>query len=319
MNHIGMHPVLSRLQRTLLQPISNLLFPVQADGGFDGHHSFMVQYKAGQDLGLDMHTDDSDVTFNLCLGRNFSGASLTVCGDSRTADHRQFFHSYVHVIGRCLVRRAHSNPHPDPSVPPDSGAIDPNPSLHLSESLSRLLIETPPPYDARCTLALGGMGRTTSVRASAIISSSGTRTRAIGAARMPSIRSRAERHTPYPHPIRAACGVDRTLSPWASAPSSPSTCIVRCADTTPSPKSPTRAASATHTTATLVSSLTTRLARRTFAVAGGALQRTRATTRWRPSYGAPTSIRAARVAVRGACVMSSEGLTDPQLRIRGAV
>ena len=49
-----MHPVITWLQRAVLHPLSLLLFPVQAQGGFDGHHSFMVQYKAGEDLGLDM-------------------------------------------------------------------------------------------------------------------------------------------------------------------------------------------------------------------------------------------------------------------------
>ena len=104
-NNIGMQPVLTAVQRLVLQPIAGLLYPTQAlEGrGFDGHHSFMVQYKAGQDLGLDMHTDDSDVTFNVCLGRNFSGAGLTICGDSRTPSHRHFYHSYTHVVGRCLV------------------------------------------------------------------------------------------------------------------------------------------------------------------------------------------------------------------------
>lgn len=102
-NNIGLRAAVTRLQRDVLQPISDLLFPVQADGGFTGHHSFMVQYRADQDLGLDMHTDDSDVTFNMCLGRNFTGSGLTVCGDSRTPDHRHFFHSYTHVRGRALI------------------------------------------------------------------------------------------------------------------------------------------------------------------------------------------------------------------------
>ena len=29
-----------------------------------------------EDRGLDMHTDDSDVTFNVCLGDTFTGATL---------------------------------------------------------------------------------------------------------------------------------------------------------------------------------------------------------------------------------------------------
>jgi len=102
-NQIGMQPVITTLQRAVLHPIASILYPVQAGTAFTGHHSFMVQYRAGEDLGLDMHTDDSDVTFNICLGRNFTGASLTICGDSRAPTHRQFYKSYEHVRGRALV------------------------------------------------------------------------------------------------------------------------------------------------------------------------------------------------------------------------
>ena len=51
-NQIGMQGVITRLQREVLLPISQLLFPVQARGGFTGHHSFMVKYTAGEDLAL---------------------------------------------------------------------------------------------------------------------------------------------------------------------------------------------------------------------------------------------------------------------------
>ena len=102
-NHIGMQPVISKLQNEILFPLSELLYPTQAKGGFTGHHSFMVKYKADEDLGLDMHTDDSDVTFNMCLGRNFTAATLTICGDSRMPKHRQFYKSYEHERGRALI------------------------------------------------------------------------------------------------------------------------------------------------------------------------------------------------------------------------
>ena len=52
----------------MLQPIARLLFPVEGRA-LDRHHSFVVQYEEGKDVGLDMHTDNSDVTFNVrCLG-----------------------------------------------------------------------------------------------------------------------------------------------------------------------------------------------------------------------------------------------------------
>jgi hypothetical protein len=53
-NEIGMRPMVDRLQREVLQPIAQLLFP-RAAAQFDEHHAFTVQYQQGEDLGLDMH------------------------------------------------------------------------------------------------------------------------------------------------------------------------------------------------------------------------------------------------------------------------
>jgi len=101
-NAIGMQPMISAFQRRVLQPLSRMLFP-EAGSQFDGHHSFMVQYKPGEDLGLDMHTDDSDVTFNVCLGKDFTSAGLSFCGQVGHADHRKLAHIYKHVVGHCVM------------------------------------------------------------------------------------------------------------------------------------------------------------------------------------------------------------------------
>jgi hypothetical protein len=101
-NEIGAEAMIDALQATILQPVARLLYPTEG-ACLDHHHSFMVQYKEGQDLGLDMHTDDSDVTFNVCLGRDFAGAGLTFCGGMGKADHRQFKFKYQHVVGTVLV------------------------------------------------------------------------------------------------------------------------------------------------------------------------------------------------------------------------
>ena len=93
----------------MLGRIARLLFGAEG-AQLDRHHSFVVQYAAGKDLGLDMHTDNSDVTFNVCLGREFTGAGLTFCGYMGEARHRQFTHCYRHVKGDCVVhlgRRRH--------------------------------------------------------------------------------------------------------------------------------------------------------------------------------------------------------------------
>ena len=57
-----------------------------------------------------MHTDDSDVTLNVCLGREFEASGLTFCGDMGSPDHRLQSFQYSHVTGRALMhlgRRRH--------------------------------------------------------------------------------------------------------------------------------------------------------------------------------------------------------------------
>jgi len=101
-NQIGMRPLIDDLQRRYIHPVARMLFPREG-ATFHSHHSFMVQYRFGEDLGLDMHHDDSDVTLNVCLGREFTGATLSFCGGFGTAAHRRHTHTYAHVRGRAIV------------------------------------------------------------------------------------------------------------------------------------------------------------------------------------------------------------------------
>lgn len=100
LNDIGLEPLIDELQR-LLQPLGALLFPGPGSA-WDGHHCFIVRYRAGEDLGLDMHTDDSDVTFNVCLGIDFTGAGLQFCGIMGAPTHRKYSFTFQHTKGRCI-------------------------------------------------------------------------------------------------------------------------------------------------------------------------------------------------------------------------
>jgi hypothetical protein len=103
LNSIGLADSFSRLQADVLNKISAHFFPEEGLS-LDTHHTFLVQYKPGEDLGLDMHTDDSDVTFNVCLGRDgFTGANLEFCGAFGTTSHRQQKATYKHIKGHCVV------------------------------------------------------------------------------------------------------------------------------------------------------------------------------------------------------------------------
>jgi len=97
LNEIGLEPLIDGLQ-AMLQTLGDMLWP-GAGSDWDGHHCFIVRYREGEDLGLDMHTDDSDVTFNLCLGLNFQGAGLQFCGLMGAPNHRRHTLTYQHVKG----------------------------------------------------------------------------------------------------------------------------------------------------------------------------------------------------------------------------
>ncbi|PRP83370.1 hypothetical protein PROFUN_09398 [Planoprotostelium fungivorum] len=62
----------------------------------DSHHSFIVEYKIGEDEDLDFHYDAADVTINFCLGKEFTG----VLNDPST--HQENF-EFNHVKGLGII------------------------------------------------------------------------------------------------------------------------------------------------------------------------------------------------------------------------
>lgn len=103
LNLIGMKSTLTDLQMRHFLPVSHILFPVEGSA-FTAHHTFIISYESTKDRSLDMHTDDSDVTWNICLGKEgFTGSGLTFCGQMAQADHRKFSGLYTHQTGRAVV------------------------------------------------------------------------------------------------------------------------------------------------------------------------------------------------------------------------
>ena len=108
LSDVGMHPWLSRLLASLIAPLGRLLFPTEAAAcALDHHHSFVVSYDAGADGGdvsLDMHHDASEVTLNVCLGRDgFEGGGLRFCGRFGGAAHRRELCVLRHAKGRAVL------------------------------------------------------------------------------------------------------------------------------------------------------------------------------------------------------------------------
>lgn len=102
LNQLGLEPAITELQQRYIKPLQHFLFGQE---GFapDDHHCFIVRYNKEEDVGLDMHSDSSDVTLNVCLGREFSGSTLTFCGLVGNRDHRLMKHVYHHQVGRAVI------------------------------------------------------------------------------------------------------------------------------------------------------------------------------------------------------------------------
>lgn len=106
-HEVGMQRTMTLLMQFIV-PLVETVFPNETVAyGLDHHHSFVVQYISDHskgDRGLDMHHDASEVTVNVCLGRdNFKGGDLLFCGHAGSSSHRKYQFSYAHVKGRAVL------------------------------------------------------------------------------------------------------------------------------------------------------------------------------------------------------------------------
>ncbi|KAL1524947.1 hypothetical protein AB1Y20_019823 [Prymnesium parvum] len=83
LDELGFSPdFLEPLLREYLRPLSSALPALASLGGahLDHHKSFVVRYKMGEDEELAAHYDNSEVTLNVNLGREFLGGELVFYG-----------------------------------------------------------------------------------------------------------------------------------------------------------------------------------------------------------------------------------------------
>jgi hypothetical protein len=87
------------LTRRVVQPLARVLFDEWLNGELDNHHAFSVKYAIGGDRGLDFHMDQSLITLNVCLGRQFVGGAVYFNGVRDTpSEHVEQF-NFNHRVG----------------------------------------------------------------------------------------------------------------------------------------------------------------------------------------------------------------------------
>lgn len=102
LDELGLGPVISAFQRQVLQPLARVLFP-GVGSELDSHHAFIVHYSLDGDKELTPHRDDSDITFNVALGRRWSGSNLSFCGLMQEADVHVHRISHAFNIGSAVL------------------------------------------------------------------------------------------------------------------------------------------------------------------------------------------------------------------------
>ncbi|GAX61988.1 permease of the major facilitator superfamily [Candidatus Scalindua japonica] len=114
LDDFGFDSFLNRLMTEYISPLSTLLFNDTGGGSLDEHHGFVVEYKMGKDESLGFHSDDSDVTFNVCLGREFTNGTIYFNGLLCRMCQQILYSSSAltqeqveieHKIGRALLHR----------------------------------------------------------------------------------------------------------------------------------------------------------------------------------------------------------------------
>ncbi|XP_026663516.2 2-oxoglutarate and iron-dependent oxygenase domain-containing protein CP2-like isoform X3 [Phoenix dactylifera] len=110
LDDFGLEAMLNKLMEEFICPISKVFFPEVGGSTLDSHHGFVVEYGKDKDVELGFHVDDSEVTLNICLGKQFSGGELFFRGvrcdkhvNSETQPEEIF--DYSHVPGQAVLHR----------------------------------------------------------------------------------------------------------------------------------------------------------------------------------------------------------------------
>ncbi|XP_023746308.1 2-oxoglutarate and iron-dependent oxygenase domain-containing protein CP2 [Lactuca sativa] len=110
LDDFGMESMLEKLMEEFIRHISKIFFLDVGGYSLDSHHGFVVEYGMDRDVELGFHVDDSEVTLNVCLGKNFTGGELFFRGvrcekHVNTETHPEEIYDHAHLPGRAIIHR----------------------------------------------------------------------------------------------------------------------------------------------------------------------------------------------------------------------
>ncbi|KAM9330887.1 2-oxoglutarate and iron-dependent oxygenase domain-containing protein 2 [Gastrophryne carolinensis] len=106
LNELGLDDsFITPLREKYLRPLVSLLFPDWGGSCLDSHKAFVVHYSLEKDLDLSCHYDNSEVTLNVSLGKEFSDGNLYFSDMREVPDNERRYTGVRHVPGQGILHR----------------------------------------------------------------------------------------------------------------------------------------------------------------------------------------------------------------------
>lgn len=99
LEHFGFDQFIKDMMKHFITPLAQELFDIK---DLNYHHSFVIRYKIGEDVDLKTHVDKSDITINLCLGKEFEGGNVYFKGLKDSNDDN-LYNEYISKVGKAII------------------------------------------------------------------------------------------------------------------------------------------------------------------------------------------------------------------------
>lgn len=106
LNELGLDTFfITPLREKYLRPLASILYPDWGGSCLDSHKAFVVQYSLDKDLDLSCHYDNSEVTLNVSLGKEFIDGSLYFSDMKEVPSNERRYTEVEHTIGHGILHR----------------------------------------------------------------------------------------------------------------------------------------------------------------------------------------------------------------------
>jgi len=103
-SEFGMDEWVNELLKEYLVPIVKKVYPQYRNvTSFSDVYSKVVKYNINEDEDWPVHIDQSCVTINICIGRDFKGSNLRFHENKTSIQKNGSYYDYMHEVGRMVI------------------------------------------------------------------------------------------------------------------------------------------------------------------------------------------------------------------------